>query len=211
MIRIVLADDHAVVREGLRALLNAEPDLVVVGCAERGLQVESRLAEHGPDVLVLDIGLPDVNGSEVLARVRARFPEVAVVVLSTWPEDHFALQLLRAGASAYLHKIRRPEEIMAAIRKVTAGGRYLTDTLAELSLEAGSARAPHELLSPRAQQIFRLLVAGRSVSEVAAELNVSVSTVSTHVGAIKARLGVGSVAEIVAYASRAGLLADAKK
>jgi len=207
MIRIVLADDHAIVREGLRALLNAEPDMAVVDTVERGLQVEARVAEHLPDVLVLDLGLPDVNGAEVLRRVRSSSPGVAVVILSTWPEDHFALQLLRTGAAAYLHKVRRPEEIITAIRKVAqSGGRYLTDTLAELSLLHSSERPPHELLSPRAQQIFRLLVSGRTVTEVAAELDLTTSTVSTHVGAIKARLAVGSVADIVAYASRAGLL-----
>ena len=206
MTRVLLVDDHAIVREGLRALLNLEPDLVVVDAVDRGLLVEGRIRQHQPHVLVLDLSLPDVSGSEVLRRVRESSPQVGVVILSTWPEDHMALQLLRSGAQAYLHKMRRPEEIMAAIRRVAAGGRYLTDALAELSLDQGRDRPPHELLSPRGQEIFRLLVVGRSVTEIAAQLDLSVSTVSTHLGAIKARLMVGSVAELVAYASRVGLL-----
>jgi DNA-binding NarL/FixJ family response regulator len=207
MIRIFIADDHAVLRRGLQLMLEATDTMVVVGTASNG-----RAALQAPeidtcDVLILDLSMPRVSGVEVLRQLRERRPELPIVILSMYPEDQYALHLLREGASAYLSKDRPPEDLLKAVRKVVSGGTYLTDTLAEQALHgAGAERGPpHARLSPREQEVFRLIVAGRSVSEVAAELDLNMSTVSNHVRHIKDKLSVRTTAEIIGYAHRVGL------
>ena len=209
MIRVFLADDHAVVLAGLRQLISATDDMRVVGTAADGRQV-LLLAEAGGewDVLVLDLSLPRVSGMEVLRRLRSLRPTLPIVILSMYPEDQYAIRLMREGAAAYLSKERPPEDLLAAVRRVAAGGTYLTASQAAqiVSQRAEAERPPHARLSAREHQVFVLIINGRVVSDIAAELNLSPSTVSTHLARIREKLGVRSVADIVSYAHRAGLI-----
>lgn len=207
MIKVFIADDHAVVRTGLQLVLEATEEMVVIGTASDGLKAVQAEEINRCDVVILDLSLPRMNGSEVLRRLRARRPELPIVILSMYPEDQYALHLLREGASAYLSKNRAPEEVLAAIRKVVRGGTYMTDTLAEHALNAPTGSGPpHERLSPREHEVFMLLAHGRSVSEIAAELDLGLSTVSNHLRRIKEKLAVTTTAEIIGYAHRTGLL-----
>lgn len=208
MLSVFLADDHAIVRAGLRALIDARPDMRVVGEAATGADTLAALDRTRVDVLVLDLSLPDARGLDLIPQVRARRPRPAVLVLTMYPEDQLALSLIRAGASGYLNKSRSSDEVIAAILRVAAGGRYLTDTLAELAIEAPSVdeAPPHTRLSAREYQAFMLLIGGKTVSEAAAEMDVAPSTASSYVAKIKEKLGVDSVTDIVLYAHRIGLL-----
>ena len=208
MIRVFIADDHAVVRSGLQLVLEAEGEMTVVGTASDGLRAVQAEEVDRCDVVILDLSLPKLSGGEVLRRLRARRPELPIVILSMYPEDQYALHLLREGASAYLSKNRPPEEVIAAIRKVVRGGTYVTDTLADHALKAPAAgdQPPHARLSPREHEVFMLLAQGRSVSEIAAEMDLNLSTVSNHLRRIKEKLAVTTTAEIIGYAHRTGLL-----
>lgn len=209
MIRVFLADDHAVVLAGLRQLISATDDMRVVGTASDGRQVLLEAEAGGEwDVLVLDLSLPRVSGMEVLRRLRSLRPSLPIVILSMYPEDQYAIRLMREGASAYLSKERPPEDLLAAVRRVAAGGTYLTASQAAqiVSARQEAERPPHARLSAREHQVFVLIINGRVVSEIAAELNLSLSTVSTHLARIREKLGVRSVADIVSYAHRAGLI-----
>ena len=208
MIDVFLADDHDIVRAGLSALIDARPDMRVVGQAATGADTLAGLAARPVDVLVLDLSLPDATGVELIERVRIRHRRVAIVVLTMYPEDQLALSLIRAGAAAYLNKARGSDEVIEAIRRVGRGGRYITDTLADLALEAPHVddAPPHTRLSAREYQAFMLLIGGKTVSEAAAEMDVTPSTASSYVAKIKEKLGVASVSDIVLYAHRIGLL-----
>lgn len=207
MIRVFLADDHPILLSGLARVIGEAGDMAVVGTASDGRQV-LLATDLAWDVLVLDLSLPRVGGAEVLRRVRERYPERKVVILSMYPEDQYALRMMRAGAAAYLSKDRPPEELLQAIRQVAAGGAYLSGALASQLVKAPERieQPPHTRLSAREHQVFVLLVNGRTVSEIAAELDLSVSTVSTHVHHIKDKLGVRTIAEVVSYAHRADLI-----
>jgi len=209
VIRVILADDHAIVRHGVRRLIDDQPDMMVVADVDDGARVIETLQATPCDVLVLDLSLPHRSGLDILAELRDSAPRLHVVVLSMYPEDQLALHLLRAGVGAYLNKQRDPAELLTAIRRVAGGGRYVTDALADLALvqpDAGTDGPPHHALTARERQVFFLLLEGRGVSEVAAELDLSASTVSNHVAAIKEKLGASSIGEIVRYASRVGLV-----
>jgi len=211
VIRVFIADDHAVLRAGLELMLAATDDLTVVGTAADGRAALLSPAIDGCDVLILDLSLPKVSGVEVLRQIHERRPDLPIVILSMYPEDQYALHLLRAGASAYLSKDRPPEELLAALRKVARGGSYVTDTLAEHARRGKGAEAPpHERLTPREREVLLLLVDGRTVSEIAAEIDLGLSTVSNHLRHIKDKLGVRTNAEIVGYAHRAGLSRSGK-
>lgn len=208
MIRVFIADDHAVVRHGLRQIISNCSDMTVVGEACDGHEM-LRAAEAGKwDVLVLDLALPRLSGLEALRRVRALRPSLPVVVLSMYPEDQYAVRILREGAAAYLSKERPGEEVLAAIRKVARGGTYVTESLAEQVLRSpkSAEKLPHETLTGREYQVFALITHGRTVSEIAAELNLTAGTVSGHLHNIKEKLGARSVAEVVSYAHRMGLI-----
>lgn len=207
MIRVFLADDHPLLLAGLSQLIAASGDMTVVGTASDGRQV-LLAADSEWDVLVLDLSLPRVSGAEVLHRVRERYPERKVVILSMYHEDQYALRMLRAGATAYLSKDRPPEELLQAIRQVAEGGTYLSGRLATQVVQAPERadQPAHARLSAREHQVFVLLVNGRAVSEIAAELALSMSTISTYVHHIKDKLAARSIAEIVSYAHRAGLI-----
>jgi two-component system, NarL family, invasion response regulator UvrY len=208
MIRVFLADDHRLFREGLRRILDHAEGIQVVGEAGDGNEVLAAATSSRWDVLVLDLNLPEVAGIDVLRRLRTSHPRMAILVLSMYAEDQYAARVLRAGASGYLAKGRSSGELVDAIRKVASGGRYVTSEVAEhlLDPKGGGDAAPHESLSEREHQVFMLLAQGRSPSDIAAELQVTPSTVSTYIARIKRQLGAQTIGEIVRYASRVGLL-----
>lgn len=207
MIRVIVADDHPIVRHGLGRLIDLEPDLKLVAEAADGAELIAILGQHPCDVLVLDLSLPHLRGLELLAAIKERWPALAVLVFSVHPEDNFSLYLMDAGAAGYLSKDRMIDQVLGAIRCVAAGRPYITDRLAELRHERGSdALAPHQRLSAREYQVFTRMIQGMNVSAIAAELEISASTASNHVSRIREKLGVESNGEIVIYAVRAGLL-----
>lgn len=208
MTRVFLADDHAIVRQGLRRLLEQGGDLTVVGEAADGRAVLSAPGRDKWDLLILDLSLPKVGGIEVLRRLREELPGLKIVVLSMYPEDQYGLRLVKEGAAAYLSKDMAAAELVRAIRVVAAGATYLSEGLAR-KLRGGAgpkSDGPHAALSAREHQVFTLIFQGRAVSEIAAELDLSVSTVSNHVAKIKEKLGARTIGDIVSYAHRAGLV-----
>ena len=209
MIRVFIADDHAIVRHGLRDLISAAPDMRVVGEATDGRQLLNQAEALDCDVLILDLSLPKVGGPEVLRRLKQQRPTLPIVVLTMYPEDQYAVALLRSGASAYLCKDRPSHELIDAVRRVAQGGTYFTETIAQrfLAADAGGRDEPaHAKLTAREHQVFTLVIQGRSGAEIAAELDLTAGTVSNHLAKIKEKLGAHSVAEIVRYAYRAGLI-----
>ncbi|MCU0682745.1 MAG: response regulator transcription factor [Polyangiaceae bacterium] len=204
MIRVFIADDHAIVRGGLRQLVEGADDMRLVGEAADGRALLAAAEVMTWDVLVLDLSLPKVSGLEALGRVKQLRPKQAVVVLSMYSEEQYALPVLRAGAAAYLCKDRPGEELLLAIRRAARGGTYLTETVAEQAVRKPDRgeQPPHARLTAREYQIFTLIIHGRSVTDIAAELDLTAGTVSGHLQKVKAKLGAGSVAEIVSYAHR---------
>lgn len=200
-IRVFIADDHAIVRRGLLAFLHDQDRFVIVGEASDGRQVLNATELASCDVLILDLSLPVVSGMEVLRRVHAKHPTLAIIVHSMHSEDEFRPRALAAGASAYVSKERPPAALLAAIQHALAHG---PEPLVRPATEEPTSR--HASLSQREHQVFMLIVSGRTVSEVAAELDLHASTVSNHLARIRAKLGVNTVVELVAYAYAEGLL-----
>lgn len=206
-LRIFIADDHEIVRRGIRDVLEQIGGFQVVGEAGDGWQVLRAPELDHTDVLLLDLSLPRLSGTEILRRVRQRRPELPVVVLSMYPEDQYGPPMLAAGARAYLSKDRSAPEIIAAIRAAADGRSYVTDTLAgALQATSNGSDAPHLSLTSREHQVFMLVIQGRTVSDIAAEIDVLPSTVSNHLARIREKLGVRTIADIVHYAHRAGLV-----
>jgi two-component system invasion response regulator UvrY len=203
MIRALIADDHAVVRQGLKQILGDTPEMLVAGEATNGQEVLDKVRAEPWDVVVLDISMPDRSGLDVLKQLRSERPKLPVLVLSMHSEDQYAVRVLKAGASGYLTKDSAPDELVKAIRKVVSGGTYVSSFLAEkLAFEIGtdSSRLPHETLSDREFQVLRLIAAGKSVTEIAAELYLSVKTVSTYRARMLEKMNLGTTAELIHYA-----------
>ena len=201
--KLLIADDHAVVRRGLRQILEAEPELEVAGEAKSGAEVLEILRTRRFDVAVLDITMPGRGGLDVLHEVRQRYPEMRILILSMHPEERYALRVLKAGAAGYLTKESAPDELIAAVRKLAAGGKYVSPSLAErLADEIGSGmdKPPHELLSDREYQILRMIAGGMTVSGIAGELNLGVNTVSTYRARLLSKLNLSNNAELTHYA-----------
>jgi two-component system invasion response regulator UvrY len=207
MIRIFIADDHAIVRDGLRRVIADTPGMQLVGETAKGREVLDRAGAGEWDVLVLDLSLEDLGGLEVLRRLREIAPKLPVVVLSMYPESQYAVRLLKMGASAYLSKGRSSEELVAAIRAVAQGKRYVTDEAADALVRSGQHGdlLAHERLSEREHQVFLLIAEGHSPGDIAAQLNVAPSTVSSHLLHIREKLDVRSNAEMMRYAFRTRL------
>ncbi len=209
MIRVLIADDHQIVRAGLRQFISDEPDIRVEGEAASGDEVMARLRETEFDVVVLDISMPDRNGIDVLKLIRQRHPDLPVLILSTYPEDQYAINLIRAGASGYLTKESAPDDLVKAIRTVAQGRRYVSPTVAELligGLEKPTDQPLHQTLSKREFQIFCKLSRGQSVSVIADELFLSVKTVSTYRSRILEKMGMKTNADLTYYAIKNGLV-----
>ena len=203
MIRVVIADDHTIVREGLKQLLGAEGDLEVVAEARDGHEALERLRALEFDVLLLDMSMPGKSGIELIKQAHAEKPRVRILVLSMHEEHQYAVRAIRAGASGYLTKESASAQLVAAIRKVAGGGAFISAEVAQqLALSAmPNARVhPHEALSDREFQVFRMIAEGRSVSEIAGRLNLSVKTVSTHKANILQKMEMSTSAELVRYA-----------
>jgi DNA-binding NarL/FixJ family response regulator len=209
MTRIVIADDHAVVRKGLRLILADASELQVCGEASSADELMTILRTRPVEAVILDVGLGDRDGIEVLKQIRAAFPRLPVLMISVHSEDVFALRALRAGASGYIEKLAPPELLLDAVRRVAAGGKYVSAAITAqlMSHIAGEAAAslPHERLSDREFEIFRLLGSGKSVTGIARALNLSVKTVSTHRMHILSKTGLETNADIVDYVISNGL------
>lgn len=208
MIRIVMADDHAIVREGLKRIVGEVADLQVVGEAADGTEVMQRVRELDFDVLVLDLSMPGRSGMELIKLVKSEKPKLRILVLSMHQETQYAVRAIKSGASGYLTKESAPAQLEQAIRKIAAGGAYISADVAEqLALGAmpGGQAAPHESLSDREFQVFRLLVDGVSVTDIANRLNLSVKTVSTHKSNLMQKLGLSNQSDLVRYAIKHGL------
>ncbi|MBS0512701.1 MAG: response regulator transcription factor [Proteobacteria bacterium] len=211
MLRIAIVDDHQIVRAGFRELLAEELDFRVSFEAATGEEAMERLRENDTDVLLLDLSLPGLSGVDVLRAARQRFEALRIVVLSGFPEDRYALAMIRNGADGYLCKDCDREQLVQAIRTVAQGRRYLSPRTAELlaeELAGGAVGAPHERLSDRELQVFLRLARGESVSDIGDSLHLSVKTVSTYRTRLLEKLGVASNAELAAYALRHGLIVD---
>jgi DNA-binding NarL/FixJ family response regulator len=211
MIRLVIADDHTIVREGLRQLLGGAGGFEIVGEARDGAETMQRVRELDFDVLLLDMSMPGRAGMDLIRQVRAERPRVRILVLSMHQEHQYAIRAIRAGASGYLTKESASRELATALRKVASGGAYITPEVAEqLALGAmPSADAlPHTTLSDREFQVLRMLVSGKSVSDIAGALTLSVKTVSTHKARLMQKLGVSNTSEMFRYAIQHRLVDD---
>jgi len=209
-IRIFIADDHPIVRQGLRRIVEADEGLVVSGEAGDAAALFVALQTVATDVILLDVSMPGGLFLETLRDLRARHPTIRVLVLSVHPEDQWAERALRAGASGYLTKDHSPDQLLEAIRRVYRGGKYVSPTLAEQlakHLDGGGQRAPHELLSDREFEVMRRLGSGLTVAQIAGELAISAKTVSTYRTRILEKMAVATNADLVRYAARHGLIA----
>ncbi|MBN1771845.1 MAG: response regulator transcription factor [Deltaproteobacteria bacterium] len=203
MIRVLLADDHAVVRRGLRQILEDERDISIVGEAATGREALEAAVRKGWDVLLLDLSMPDMTGLEVLGQLRRRRPRLPVLVLTMHSEEQFAVLALRAGAAGYLTKDSAPEEMVGAIRAVAAGRRYVSRALAETvagSLAGDDRRPPHETLSPREFRVLCLMARGKTTDEIAKALLISPKTVATYRARMMDKMALHSIAELTRYA-----------
>jgi len=209
MIRVLLADDHAVVRAGLREILADTGDIVVAGEAANGQEVLAKVRGEAFDVAVLDMTMPGRSGIELIKLVKAEKPQLRILVLSMHSEHQYAVRAVKAGASGYLTKESAADELVAAIRRIAAGGAYVTPETAERLVHDSSPRAgaaPHTLLSDREFQVFQSIAAGKSITEIAQQLALSVKTVSTHKTRILEKMKLANQAELVRYAVENKLL-----
>lgn len=209
MIRILVADDHAVVREGLKQILSGMHDMVVAGEASDGYQALDQARKGDYDLVLLDIAMPGMSGLDVLKQLKSEKAELPILMLSMYPEEQYAIRSLKAGASGYLAKESAPEELIAAVRKVCRGGKYVTSSLAEklaTYLYPDRERPLHELLSDREYQVVLMIASGKTVSEIASALSLSVKTISTNRSRALAKLGMKTNAEITHYAIKNGLV-----
>ena len=203
MIRVLVADDHTIVREGLKQILAKCDDLVVAGEAANGNDVLKMVRDQAWDVLVTDMSMPGRSGIELIKLVREARPKLPVLVLSMYGEDQYAVRAIRAGASGYLNKESASDQLVSAIRKIAAGGVYVSAAVTEAlfhNLRGDTAAAPHEQLSDREFQVLRLIVSGKSSTEIAAELVLSPKTVSTHKTRILEKMRMSNQAELIRYA-----------
>jgi DNA-binding NarL/FixJ family response regulator len=209
MIRLVIADDHAIVRGGLKQIFALMPDFEVVGEATHGGEVLERLRQAPFDLLLLDMNMPGICGAELISRVKAHQADLPILVLSMHNEPQVAARALKAGANGYITKDCEPEILMAAIRKVASRGKYIDPDLAErmvFDTTSSAQRPPHNLLSGRELEVFRLLTTGQSVNDIATQLAISNKTVSTHKVRLMEKLNLTSLADLMRYAMEHHLL-----
>lgn len=209
MIRVLVCDDHAIVRRGLRQILAETSDIEVAAEASNAADVLRLVREQRFNVVVLDVNMPGGNGIDLIGEIRKEANAPPVLILTVYPEEQYAVRAIRAGAAGFLTKESAPEKLIEAVRKVAARGRWVSAELAETlaSMVAGEAHgAPHERLSDREFEIMKMLASGKTVSQVAQELSLSVKTVSTHRTRILGKMAMKTNAELTSYAVRAGLV-----
>ncbi len=205
MLRILIADDHPIVRQGLRQLIAKTNDMVVTEEAGNGWEVLSKARASNCDVVLLDISMPGSHGLDIIRQLKKESPRLPILILSMHSEEQYAVRAFRAGASGYLTKESAPDELLAAIRKVSKGGKYVSSSLAEKlasDLEIGAEQLPHETLSDREYQVMRMIAAGKTVAEIADELSLSVQTVSTYRSRILQKMKMKNNVELANYAIR---------
>jgi two-component system invasion response regulator UvrY len=203
MIRVLLADDHPVVRSGLRTILATDPKIEVVSEAASGEEAIDRTRTSRPQVVLLDVAMPGRGGIETAQEIKRLYPAVKVLMLTMHPEGHYAVRCLREGADGYITKDSAPDVLIQAVHKLAAGGKYVSPTLAErlaLYLDARSDRAPHELLSSRELEVMLRIAAGERPSEIAEALHLSVKTVSTYRSRILEKMNLKTNSDIMRYA-----------
>jgi len=209
MIRILIADDHTIVREGLKQIISETPDMTVADEAIDGHEVLNKALKNDYDVVVLDITMPGINGLDVLKQIKAQKPKLPILVLSVHPEEQYAVRVLRAGASGYLTKESAPDELITAIRKVSVGKKYVSPSLAEklaFDLEIDHEKPLHETLSDREYQVMCMITSGRTVKDIAEELFLSEKTISTYRARILEKMKMKSNIELTHYAIKHGLV-----
>ncbi len=200
--KVLIADDHAIVRKGFREIVEESIPGVQVMEAINGLEVLEKIRVNDWDVLVMDISMPGRSGLDILHEIRAQQPKLPVLILSMHPEDQYAMRMLKAGAAGYINKEVALDQLVQAIHKVTAGGRYVSPTLAEkfaFELSGGSDKQPHELLSDREYTVLIMIGGGKTVSEIAEQLSLSVKTVSTYRTRILEKMNLSTNAEMIRY------------
>ena len=203
MRKILVADDHAVVRKGLTKILKDSDAGIRVDEAGNGQEALARVLQESYELVLMDISMPGRGGLEVLKEIKSHRPRLPVLMLSIHPEEEYALRALRAGASGYVTKDSAAEELAGAIRKVLSGGRYVSASLAEkiaFKMDADDGRPPHETLSDREYQVLRMIASGKSVSEIAQELSLSIKTISTYRSRILEKMRAKNNAELIRYA-----------
>ena len=213
-IRILLCDDHRIVREGIKQVLAEAPDIQVVAEATTGsqalAQAEMLMSALGStlDLVLLDIAMPERDGLDVLQMLRQTWPALPVLMLSTYPENQYAVRCIKLGAAGYLNKSAHPDDMIAAVRKAAGGGLVVTPATAEALARAAAGREGPEALSHREHQVYRLLILGRSVSEIGAQLQLAPNTVSTYRARILEKTGTKNDVELALYAQRQGKMPD---
>lgn len=208
MIKVLIVDDHPIVREGLKQILSGSAEVVVAGEAGSSDEALRGISEGNYDVALLDIALPGRSGLDILQELKKQSPKTAILILSAYPEEQYALRALKSGAAGYLVKKSAPEELVTAIKKVSRGGKYISSHLAErlvFALEKGE-KEPHETLSDREYQVMCMIASGKTVSEIAKELSLSVKTVSTHRSHILEKMNMRNNAELIHYAVKKELV-----
>ncbi|AFH48014.1 Response regulator [Ignavibacterium album JCM 16511] len=208
-IKILIADDHAIVREGLKQIVAEEVDMIVAGEAENGEQLLRLLEKENWHIVILDINMPDRNGLEILKDIKSRYPMLPVLILSMFSEEQYGIRAIRAGASGYLKKVSAPNELVKAIRKIVSGRKYITETLAEKLAENLGEPKPsllHEKLSDREFEIMCSIAQGKTAEEIADELAISINTFYTYRNRILEKLSMKSNVEITQYAIRNKLI-----
>lgn len=209
MIKVLIADDHAIVRDGLKQIFKETLDIVVTGEAADGTEVIKKITKEAYDIVVLDISMPGSGGLDVLKYIKLYHPDLPVLVLSMYSEDQYAIRVLKAGAAGYLTKESASEQLISAVRKISEGRKYISPELAEKladSLYVSRHKAGHETLSDREFQVLRLIGSGMTVGEIAEKLSLSVKTISTNRARILAKMGMKNNAELICYAIRHGLV-----
>ena len=209
MIKIIIVDDHAVVRKGLKQIIEEAPDLYVCDEASSGNELLEKVRQTKYDVVLLDISMPGKDGLDTLKDLKIEKPDLPVLMFTVYPEEQYALRVLKAGAAGYINKECEPEELIEAIRKVSMGRKYISPDLAELlasNLDSGNQTMLHENLSDREFQVMCLIASGKTVKDIAKELNLSINTISTYRIRILEKMGMKSNAELTHYAIKNGLV-----
>ena len=210
MIRILVADDHAIVREGLKLIIGETDDMAVVGEAADGLETLDKIGQGGYDIVLLDISMPGLGGLDVLKHLRSSHPNLPILVLSMYPEQQYAIRAIKYGAAGYITKEEASTALTGAIRKVADGGRYITHKVAEKLAECltnnGGSEAPHQQLSGREYDVMLSIAAGRRLNLIASQMGISAKTVSTYRARLLKKMSMESDADIVRYVLENGLL-----
>jgi len=203
MIRVFIADDHGIVRKGMKQILSRTPDIEVAGEASTGQEALEKIWANHFDVVILDISLPGRNGLEILKQIKSHQPKLPVLILSMYPEDHYAVRVFKAGAAGYLTKESDKSELVEAIRRIAQGKKYITAAVAEKladDLEPEADKAPHDKLSDREYHLLCLIAKGKNTKEIAVELSLSIKTIGTHRASLLDKMKMKSNAELTHYA-----------